>query len=196
MASGREKFNWNEYQWAQEIRRDERRISCYFHELPYCLDLPGEEDMIFENLFSQVDLVPVNGKSDSLRSWESDDDGEWEDSRPPHRLAVELDKLAVDWNAVLALIPGGGLKGLGVSCLFGKLIARVSDFLDPDLIDLPLKRSLGKHAVLDLNELAGVLKRFAGKECALQSFIHSQLEILGHIRENLLSELDNHESPS
>ena len=37
--------NWNEFQWENEIRRDERRISCYFRELPACLDLPGEEEM-------------------------------------------------------------------------------------------------------------------------------------------------------
>lgn len=51
--------NWNEYRWEQEIRRDERRISCYYRELPACLDLPGEEDMIFSSLLSQPDLVPI-----------------------------------------------------------------------------------------------------------------------------------------
>ena len=51
--------NWNEFQWENEIRRDERRISCYFRELPACLDLPGEEAMIFDSLASRPDLVPT-----------------------------------------------------------------------------------------------------------------------------------------
>ena len=35
--------HWDEFRWEEEIRRDERRISGYFHELAACLDLPDEE---------------------------------------------------------------------------------------------------------------------------------------------------------
>lgn len=71
--------NWNEYRWEQEIRRDERRISCYYRELPACLDLPGEEDMIFSSLLSQPDLVPIGGNADSLRVWHSESEEEDDD---------------------------------------------------------------------------------------------------------------------
>ena len=57
--SYRPQDNWNEFQWEHEIRRDERRISCYYRELPACLDLPGEEEMIFSSLLSRPDLVPI-----------------------------------------------------------------------------------------------------------------------------------------
>lgn len=77
--------SWNEFQWEKEIRRDERRISCYFRELPGCLDLPGEEEMIFSTLLSSPDLVPTGGNPDSLRFWQrpDEDDEEYEDSDDP-----------------------------------------------------------------------------------------------------------------
>ena len=60
MPSNDSPLFWNEFQWEEEIRRDERRICGYFHELPSCLDLPGEEEMIYEKLFSQVDICEEN----------------------------------------------------------------------------------------------------------------------------------------
>ena len=81
MPSNDSPLFWNEFQWEEEIRRDERRICGYFHELPSCLDLPGEEEMIYEKLFSQVDLMPVNGKTGALRNWDDgEDEEEWEAS--------------------------------------------------------------------------------------------------------------------
>ena len=121
--------NWNEFQWEQEIRRDERRISCYYRELPECLDLPGEEEMIFNSLLSRPDLVPTGGAPDSLRSWrpgeEDDDDDEplFDDNsrRPGSELIIQLDHLAVEWNtlAVSRLRAGLELPGLGICCAFG-----------------------------------------------------------------------------
>ena len=98
--------SWNEFQWEKEIRRDERRISCYFRELPGCLDLPGEEEMIFSTLLSSPDLVPTGGNPDSLRFWQrpDEDDEEYEDSddpprrRPGAEIVEEIDRLATEWN--------------------------------------------------------------------------------------------------
>ena len=190
MAGGQEIFRWNEYQWGQEIRRDERRISCYFRELPACLDLPGEEDMIFENLFSQVDLVPVNGKSDSLRSWEADFDEEMEEE-PPHKLLIQLDKLAVEWNIQLALAPLNKhlSAGLKITCLYGKLMVRLSNFFNAGEYGPALMRSLGKYAAADLNELAGALKELSAAIPELSENLRFQLELLGQIRECLLDEI-------
>ena len=50
--------NWDEFRWEQEIRRDERRINCYFRTLPACLDLPGEEDMVNSAIAARSDLLP------------------------------------------------------------------------------------------------------------------------------------------
>ncbi|MBR2935199.1 MAG: hypothetical protein IKB79_06440, partial [Oscillospiraceae bacterium] len=43
----------------------------YFHALKTCLDLPGEEEMIFKRLMSQPELVPT-GVRDPLRTLKLD----------------------------------------------------------------------------------------------------------------------------
>lgn len=193
MASNDPPYFWNEFQWEEEIRRDERRISGYFHELPSCLDLPGEEEMIYEKLFSQTELAPVQGKSGALRSWDGEEnEEEWEENRPPHKLLLQLDCLAVEWNAVMvnSLFPELASNGLGIACAYGKLIVRASNFLDDAQMENALRISLGKRCLTDLNDLAGSLKVVSQKQETLQREINAHQEMLGHIREQLLHELN------
>lgn len=188
--------NWNEFQWEREIRRDERRISCYFRELPGCLDLPGEEDMIFSSLLSRPDLVPTGGNPDSLRFWqkpEEEEDDEIEADDPPRRpgaeIVDEIDRLATEWNVCCASLLRSNLDlhGLGIVCAFGKLLARVADFIDADEETARgLKISLGKRALADLNELAGGLKRLCDLQRSLSSHAALTIELLGHVRERLV----------
>lgn len=191
--------NWNEYRWEQEIRRDERRISCYYRELPACLDLPGEEDMIFSSLLSQPDLVPIGGNADSLRVWHSEsdeDDDDDPDTGAPVRNGAEiidqLDRLAVEWNvlSVTRLRADLGLPGLGISCAYGKLLARTADFINlDDRNDRALKLSLGKRALSDLNELTGELERLSREQRSLKVQAQLHVEMLSHVRERLLDQL-------
>ncbi len=187
--------NWNEFQWENEIRRDERRISCYYRELPDCLDLPGEEDMIFNSLLSHPDLVPTGGSADSLRAWqpeEEEEDGELfeeNDRRPGSGLIAQLDRLAVEWNTLMVseLRPDLELPGLGISCAFGKLLARVADFVDTaEPSEKALRISLGKRSLADLNELAGALQQLGNSQHSLQTHLGLFIELLSHIREHLL----------
>ncbi len=190
--------HWNEFQWEKEIRRDERRISCYFRELPTCLDLPGEEDMIFNTLLSSPDLVPTGGNPDSLRYWqrpeeyEEDEEDEAEDSsrrRPGAEVVDEIDRLATEWNVCCAatLRSTLDLHGLGIVCAFGKLLARAADFVDTDQETARgLKISLGKRTLADLNELVGGLERLRELQQSLKIEIALTIELLGHIRERLI----------
>lgn len=185
--------NWNEFQWEHEIRRDERRISCYFRELPGCLDLPGEEDMIFNSLLSRPDLVPTGNSPDSLRSWqppeEEDVFEEEAANRPGNEVIEQLDKLSVEWNAVIAtkLRADLDLRGLGVACAYGKLLARVADFVDTDeQEECALKISLGKRALADLNDLARELNDLTEKQRSLAEELKLEIELLSHIRERLI----------
>lgn len=188
--------NWNEFQWEREIRRDERRISCYFRELPGCLDLPGEEDMIFSSLLSHPDLVPTGGNPDSLRFWqkpeeEEDDEAEPEDSsrRPGAEIIDEIDRLATEWNVCCATLLRSNLDlhGLGIVCAFGKLLARVADFVDTDAETARgLKISLGKRALADLNELVGGIRRLCEMQHSLVPHASLTIELLGHVRERLV----------
>ena len=188
--------NGNEFQWEHEIRRDERRISCYYRELPACLDLPGEEEMIFSSLLSRPDLVPIAQNPDSLRAWHGspeEDDEEFDDEESPRRPGSEvvdqLDHLAAEWNMLAAsrLRADLELPGLGVSCAYAKLLARVADFIDTDETrDRALKLSLGKRSLSDLNELTGELSRLAGIQHSLREMLELHIELLAHVREQLI----------
>ena len=186
---------WNEFLWEEEIRRDERRINGYFHELPSCLDLPGEEDMIYEKLFSQNELVPVQGKTSALRNWDDEENSEeeWDDSRPPHKILLQLDCLAVEWNALTVNSLRADLKpiGLAIACAYGKLLVRAANFLEEVQMEMALRISLGKRSLTDLNDLAGRLTDIARKQDDLYLEVRAQIEMLGHIREQLLSELES-----
>ena len=189
--------SWNEFQWEKEIRRDERRISCYFRELPGCLDLPGEEEMIFSTLLSSPDLVPTGGNPDSLRFWQrpDEDDEEYEDSDDPPRrrpcaeIVEEIDRLATEWNVCCAssLRSNLDLHGLGIVCAYGKLLARTADFVDTEADTARgLKISLGKRALADLNELVGALEQLSTLQRSLATDLALAVELLGHVRERLI----------
>ena len=157
---------WDEYTWSKEIRKDELRIAGYFRALKNCLDLPGEEDMIFKRLMSQPELVPT-GVSDPLRTlklemeqWEDDpDENSAMDNRRRNSFepARRVEKLVVEWNLLAAAHIGCeyNQKVLTVTCSFGKLLSRIYNFADTEdsAGTLALRRSLLKHALADLNEL-------------------------------------------
>lgn len=190
--------NWNEFQWENEIRRDERRISCYFRELPACLDLPGEEEMIFDSLASRPDLVPTGSSPEALRGWfhQNDEDEDFDESddtrRPGSDIVDRIDHLAAEWNVAAAcrLRSNLDLPGLGVCCAYAKLLARTADFLDTADQERGLKLSLGKRALADLNELVGMLARIGSEQHSLRPWLLVQQELLGHIRERLVDQLE------
>ncbi len=193
--------NWNEFQWEREIRRDERRISCYFRELADCLDLPGEEEMIYGNLPGCGGLVPTGGGT-KWRMWDAlEPEDEFDEENPDARrrggeeLITQLDKLCCEWNVIFAAALRENLReeGLAVSCSFGKLQRRLADFTDIDAAEMrPLKISLGKRVLGDLNELTGMLLAFGDFQRSLRPSLILLNELLQQIRErtvDLLSQL-------
>lgn len=197
--------NWNEFQWLQELRRDERRISCYMHELVHCLDLPEENSLIYDQLASSADLVPTAEAADALHNWffneTFDDDAEDEDisgesdtgdtiSAP----AANVETLGVRWNMLCAAKFSGNtdLEALALSCAFAKLFARVGEFTDPEEnAPATLLRTLGKCALRDLNHLAGRINRFTAAHPDLTVEREFFLTRLGEVREALISRLDS-----
>ena len=164
--------NWDEYTWAKEIRKDELRISGYFRTLPRCLDLPGEEEMIFMKLMSQPELVPT-GVSDpqrQLRSeWEGEDDDDWNEdevkrNRNSNELSRRVENLAVEWNvtAVSQFQQASLSDVMTVTCAFGKLLSRIYNFESTDEADdtMALRVALLKRILMDLNELLQCLEQF------------------------------------
>lgn len=199
------KFNnrhqhWNEFQWEEEIRRDERRISGYFRELAGCLDLPDEEELIFGQLSSQPDLVPLAENPESLRdcfnSGDDEDEEGFEHNSPRRTVASstvdELDMLCAEWNILTSGVLPGQIRymALGCSCAFGKLLARTADFLEPgENSSAALIVSLGKRALRDLNETVELLADIAAVYPDFRERCSWLISRLGEIRERLISHL-------
>lgn len=192
----------DEFQWEQELRKEDFRISCYFRELPLCMDLPGEEEMILEGMLASPGLVSANAAPGQWRLWdEAGLAGRLEQAseleNPPRRREGDewierLDLLLAGWNAVAARELDGRLiqEGLAVSCGFGKTIVRVSDFLDmtsPEL--LSLKICLGKRAVDDINSLCWMLEIIAEAQPSLAAHTGPMADTLQLIREYLTDQL-------
>ena len=190
--------HWDEFRWEEEIRKDERRISGYFHELAACLDLPDEEQLIYDQLAGRSDLVMADAP-DSVRnvfSDDEDDDAEM-DNHPPRRSVEsatvdELDMLAAEWNILTAcrISPDRPAVILGSCCAFAKLLARCADFLEPDEdCAAPLLRSMGTRTLRDLNETVQFLSCAAEAAPELQEQTAHFISRLGEIRERLVSRL-------
>ena len=186
--------NRDEFDWEQEIRRDELRISRYYRELAYCLDLPGEDEIIYENLSGRTpEPVPAAAGDDPLRRkfFDRDDDDGEEENLPHHQsvLVSRIDRLAASWCVLSAsalsrelFIPGG----LAVACAYAKLLARVSDFSDADPVtERALRLSLAKRALADVNELLGAMYELSSWQKGLKSELAHHISGLFFIREEL-----------
>ena len=194
--------NWDENAWCREIRKDELRISGYFRALIGCLDLPGEDDMIFKRLMSQPELVPT-GVTDPYRTLKSEmeaweDENELDEEARENRRAHTMDasrrvkKLAIEWNLLAAADWGKYNAGnlLNITCAFGKLLSRIYNFEETaaEVETLNLRISLLKYSLSDLNVLVESLMDFQAKSntpLAAEKFI----EPLAFVRENLLDRL-------
>ena len=185
--------NRNEFDWEQEIRRDERRISRYYRELAYCLDLPGEDDIIYEQLSGRCS-DPVFAAANQLYKlpFERNDEEEEDENPPPHRLshlAARIDRLAASW----CILSVARLRrqffaagGMAIACAYAKLLARVSDFDDADPETEPaLRLSLAKRALADINDLLGAMREISTWQENLQSELKHHVDGLFFIREEL-----------
>jgi hypothetical protein len=165
--------NWSEIQWEMEIRRDERRISRYFRELSNCIDLPGEEELIFNKLASHPDLIPKGVSADEMRFRNRFDDEDEESAEQESSIIqgdyVQLvDHLAVSWAIACAAENNEDayLAGIGVSCCFSKLMSRIIDFNDAGEDDVRnLRQSLGRRIICDIDETLVKLRGCAESDC-------------------------------
>lgn len=187
--------HWDEFQWEREIRKDEMRISGYFRELPTCLDLPAEEELINAQLTANQDFSSGIAIQLGFADDEADDEAEYGSREKEfHSHLVEtLDVLATDWNLLYAsklhneLLP----QGLGTACAYAKLLARTSDFAEPQQDCSPeLLLSIGKRCLSDLNALAGRLKALGNTQLDIAGEINEHLTMLAEIRDQLISMLD------
>ncbi|MBE6381387.1 MAG: hypothetical protein E7047_10720 [Lentisphaerae bacterium] len=193
--------NWDEFTWSREIRKDEMRISGYFRALPTCLDLPGEDEMIFKRLMSQPELVPT-GVKDPMRMLKSEfeqfeNEAEWDEERRDVRkrntfeAVRKVENLAKEWVVATAGADRRSMPtALKVTCLFGKLLSRIYNFeeTDPEDDTSALRIGLLKYMLRDISELKEALNNCSG--CTGGHFREESLsEALAFVREIILDKL-------
>ena len=196
--------NWDEFAWSKEIRKDELRIAGYFRALPSCLDLPGEDEMIFKKLMNQPEMVPT-GVTDPHRMLKSEfeqpeDEAEWDEERRenrrrnPFEAARKVENLAREWNLLAASSyePQAFASGLRGGCILGKLLSRIYNFEETDDAEdnMPLRIGLLKRMLSDLNEAVEILS-----DCGKTGFISAEqlddfLKTLAFVRENVIDKLN------
>ena len=163
--------HWNEFQWEKEFRQDEERISRYYRELPGCLDLPGEDDLIRRKL-AQTEPVSAAAESSRELNFFSDDDddddgdGDWR-SRPGAEACRRAEYLASCWNRIASDFPDKLFPAaLATSCRFGKILELVYAFSDNSDAPAAMRIGLIKHIVGEIGDLFGDLaqwRRHAGR---------------------------------
>lgn len=186
--------NRSEFDWEREIRRDERRISKYYRELMYCLDLPGEEEIINEQLTGHcTDPVPAGKYGDALNNRRffdrDDDDDEDQPPRPFSPLVTLVDRLAAEWCATSASMLDDRLfisGGISIACAYAKLLGRIADFADADPVrEKTLRISLLKRAIADINDLAGAFQEIGNWQSSVRETAARQMDELSLLRERL-----------
>lgn len=198
--------NWNEFDWEREIRRDELRISRYFQALSHCLDLPGEDEIIYRGLMNQPELIPHNAsflpKANNIYLEQEEDAMENEEislAELLHKNGGELlrriDRIAREWNIVFATEVRNTYMedAIALTCQFGKLLGRVANFVEVDENHDPgLKISLAKRILADINALFAGLAKMLSRQKTLQNSLLKLNGDLQQLREStidILSEL-------
>ena len=189
-----------EFKYEKEIRLDEERIARYFDNLALFIDLPGENEAVFERIGRIGNEKICNCRSpENLRylspAWnfeeneESDEDGSREDNIHPsgYEIPELLDGVAVRFAEFFAGTDDAARNAecLNIICQCGKTLARVSDMFFAAETETGLKTALAKRSLRDLNDLAKMIIDF-GEQEAIQ-----QLDVLQIIRKKLLDILFN-----
>ncbi|MDD5728608.1 MAG: hypothetical protein PHV59_08600 [Victivallales bacterium] len=187
---------WNEFRWEKEIRQDDKRIRHYFHILPACLDLPGEEDSIISKLMGQPDLVPSAAGSDAENSLDIFFEDEEEpldiidlQGRRESDIYLKLQRLSLQWNMIMVRDLRAPLRrdGLVTACTLGKLTARSIDIIELEDARMPqFKISLLKRLLSGINEVLGQLNEYVRSQYTLKAGVDVFSESLHGIRERVI----------
>ena len=186
-----------EFYYEQQIRDDEERIARYFDNLPLFMDLPGENEAIFERIAkTNSEKVP---QSDTLRRMTAEYEAYTEDEeelsrsdrsvfRPEEYEILDIiDSISLLYAERFAVSNSAENteKILAVLCQSGKTLARISDLLYTETENTALRSALAKRAMHDLSDLVMQIKQFGtgSDDCS----ISEEIDILHIVRTKILN---------
>lgn len=185
-----------EFKYELEMRQDEERIARYFDNLPLFMDLPGENEAIFERI-AKNSGEKVH-QHDTLRDvipeydiFAEDEDFSRSDRsvfRPEEYEMLDiLDSISLLYSERFAVSDDEkyAQKTLSVLCQSAKTLARISDLLYAEEEEIGLRSALAKRALHDINDLILCIR-----ECSELSDLYSvekEINILHIIRKKILN---------
>lgn len=202
---------WSEFDWERELRKDDERVSSYFRELPDCIDLPGEDEMILRRIQrkkapasrdAEWPFHALDGAENGADGEEDYDDGspeaeeerrrwdeEWQ-KRDGAATYIHCGKIARELASLFAAAPEGTKAAsalLKALCLTGKIMARTTDLIELEKDELPaLRIALCKRLTADANQLLGILPETGGDTPEAQESVEIATGLVHEIREQLL----------
>ena len=160
----------DEFKFEREIRLDEERIASYFAELPAFIDLPGENEAIFERIAKnenvKVSSIEDNGNLRHVApAWDPEEDPEDIDY---NELDFHLDyndiprllnSLCIILSEYFAANNSVELEKvyLPLLCQCSKAIARISDTIFAVSGEHAMQIALAKRSLSDVNDFAAML---------------------------------------
>lgn len=183
-----------EFKFEQEIKADEERIARYFDNLPLFMDLPGENEAIFERI--------AKTSKEKVYSYENIRDVSWDEfseldeeelqellCSPPEgcELLELFNDIAVQFSEYYALSNDDecSKKALAVLCQSGKTYARLNNFVLTPPEETELRIVLLKRILEDINELICLINDFYS--CSEYGFDKKGIDMLHVIRTRVLN---------
>ncbi len=159
------KEQWTEFDWEQELRRDDARISAYFQELPRYIDLPAEDEIIYHSIRNRKQLIPSDGFWPAPAPQEEEEIPEGEEERKRFgeewlkrdgaESYLRCGRIARQLCAAFAV---GDTELAGAICLLGRIMARLADIISLEEGEMPaMQIALTKRFLADLNKILGIL---------------------------------------
>ena len=191
------KDNWNEFEWENELRKDDERVAAYMDELPRYIDLPAEDAVILKHIQEKPGLVPPDGDYagtfldnmfEAEEEEETDFSEDWQ-KKDGADFYIAAGRLARLWSQSFAQESSSEivLPGMRILCLYGKIMARSGDLIDMDEDDyIPLRIALVKRLMADVNTLMGEFSALPDRVPGIRESADFHYESLMTFRDKLL----------
>ena len=196
------KEHWSEFDWEQELRKDDARVNAYFQELPRFIDLPAEDEIIYRHIQRKKSLAPTGEPwpmklppKEELSPEEAEEerkrwDEEWQ-KRPGASIYILCGRIVRKFCTVFAektTTPEEAECNVRILTILGRIMARVTDVIELEPGEMPaLTIALCKRFVADTNEILGLMEPLSRTDEETAEILHLAREEMLHLREDALA---------
>ena len=202
-------FDWSEFDWEREIRKDDSRVSAYIAELPKYIDLPGEDTLLMRTIKRRLGNnadeeewgpVPYDESPDNQEFHPFPGSDNWK-AAPGGPVYHNCSVLARDFALGAATCSREELRIriMRILTLYGQLLARSADLIDmaleierarmeDEICEIPekLKIAVVKRLLSYQNKLAAELRALEQESPELRAHAEAHLEANGMMHDYLV----------